>query len=184
MRSRVVRHISTLASMAIVAGCAANGPSLAAAPPLPGSAWTIALAQVGQDVQAGRHAMADRILVDFQRAHPAAPEAIEATYYRALYRLDPANASSSPREAAELFDSFLASPIVSPHHADAVVLRRVASTLEARAAAPPAVIVTQAPPRVEDARGKDEEITHLREELAKASAELERIKRRVATPKP
>jgi hypothetical protein len=35
-----------------------------------------------------------------------------------------------------------------------------------------------------DTGAKDEEIARLREELSKANAELERIRRRLATPKP
>ena len=184
MTSRVVRQLSRLAVGVMLAACSGRGPSLTPTPSSPASAWIFALAEGGQAVQSGHHAVADRILLDFQHAHPAAPEAVEAMYYRALYKLDPANASPAPHDASLLLDTLLASPIVSRHYPDAIILRRLAASLEARATAPAAAgLKEQAPARVEDARVKDEEITRLREELAKANAELERIKRRVATPK-
>ena len=184
MTSRLVRSLSRLSVSMLLAACAAGRPSAGPTPSAPASAWIFALAQAGQDVQSGRHVAADRVLVDFQHAHPAAPEALEATYYRALYKLDPANASPAPHDASLLLDTLLASPIVARHYPDAIVLRRLAATLEARATPPAAAVLKeQAPVRAEDARGRDEEVARLREELAKANAELERIKRRVATPK-
>jgi hypothetical protein len=181
-----------LAFLAVsLSACAMRTPELSPVSSTP-AAWSSVLALVAQDVQAGRHAAADRRLLDFQVTHPAAPEAADAAWYRALFKLDPSNTAASTRDAIVLLDGLIATPIVnatvSPRQADALVLRRVATSLETR----PVTVVTtpsssgsSAPaPRAEDSHAKDEEIGRLKDELSKANAELERIKRRVATPKP
>ena len=152
--------------------------------------WRVVVALADQHVAAGRYAEADRLLAEFGQSSMGTPEAPEATFYRALYRLDPANPAASPQESIGLLDAFLAMRIVSPHRTDAVVLRRIAVALGAK----PEVVTVTVPrdatavapnpqPRA-DTAAKDEEIAKLKEELTKANAELERIRRRVATPKP
>lgn len=156
-------------------------------PPTVAEQWAATLAQVGQEVQDNRYGTADRLLREFQQSHPSSPEAADAMFYRALYRLEPANPATSPREAGVLLESYLSSTIASPRRAEAMVLRHLASTLDARASAVAAVGAPQggaAPARAEESKAKDDEIARLRDELTKANAELERIKRRVAKPKP
>jgi hypothetical protein len=138
-------------------------------------------------VASNRYQGAERLLVEFQQRYPSAPATQTATFYRALYRLDPANPAASPHEAIVLLDTYLVSPSDTTRRADALALRRVASALEAK----PAVVTVAAPkdkekdsPAARSDTAKDEEIARLREELSKANAELERIRRRVSTPKP
>lgn len=183
---RVSRH--TLLAVGL-AGCATL-PGMT--PPMVESAerWRVVVALADQHVEAGRYAEADRLLAEFGQSSIGTPEAPEATFYRALYRLDPANPAASAPEAIALIDTFLAMRIVSPHRTDAVALRRIALALAAK---PEVVTVTvprdatavaPAPQPRADTAAKDEEIAKLRDELARANAELGRIRRRVATPKP
>ena len=91
--------------------------------------------------------------------------------------------TAAPREALALLDTYLSSTAGS-HRTEAQTLRRVAAALETRAAA--ATVAAQLkpePPKVED-KAKDEELQRVKDELAKANAELERIRRRLAQPKP
>ena len=81
-----------------------------------------------------------------------------------------------------MLDSYSQAKGEVAHRSEAMVLHRVAMTLDARTGA----VVPAAPATVlkpED-KAKDEELQRLKDELAKATAELERIKRRLASPKP
>lgn len=154
--------------------------------PLPGGPeWTSRLLQASQEAAVGHYAVADKLLADYTTQFPASPEAAEAMYWRALFKMDPANGSSTPRDAAVLLDGYLASGAAA-HRPEAQTLRRIASALDARAVA--AAAPAPAPAKVEvvkpDEKARDEEIQRLKDELAKANAELERIKRRMKQPKP
>jgi hypothetical protein len=149
--------------------------------------WTVVWAQAAQEVQAGRYDGAEQLLLEFQQRYPASAQAPEARFYRALYKLDPSNPVGSPRDAVTLLDSTVGAPATTPHRADAAALRRVAIALDAK----PAVVTVTTPakdgaasPARVDTSARDDEVAKLREELGKANAELERVKRRLAAPKP
>ena len=163
------------------------------------------LAQAEREALAMRFDVADRLLATFAEQHPGTHEAFEAGYWRAVFKLDGANPSASPRESAVLLDEYLRAPATAQHRGSATALRRAAGALDARNAsvasnpATPSTPSSSTPPsttaprteartesRAEERRDekRDEEIQRLREELAKANAELERIKRRLAQPAP
>jgi hypothetical protein len=145
---------------------------------------TTMIAQAAQEASEGRYGVADKLLTDYSARYPSTSEAADATFWRALFKLDPANPNASSREAAQLLESYLATN-TGTHKFEALALRRVASSLEARALATanPSAAPKMEPPKPEDL-AKDEELRRVKEELAKANAELERIKRRLAQPKP
>lgn len=179
--NRIVRACTLTAAGLTLAACTMRRVE----PPSPArSEWTTTLPQVTLEAQASRYAAADRLLSDFAARHPGSAEAAETIYWRALYRLDPANPASSPHEAVALFDSYLGSPAAGAHRAEATALRRLASAVETRlASAGTSAAPAQAQPAAAD-KARDEELQRLRDELAKANAELERIRRRLAQPKP
>jgi hypothetical protein len=175
------------ASLSLVGLMALSGCGMmhrAAPTPDPRYEWAIAMEQADREVLAARFGVADRILADFAERHPNTSDAYEALFWRALYKLDPNNATATPREAGAMLDTYLAASLTVPHRGAATALRRVASALERPA--PAAVASTSNPPTPTTStdKGRDEEVARLKDELAKANAELERIKRRVATPKP
>ena len=138
------------------------------------------------EVQAGRYGIADRLLSDFASQYAGTTEAKDAWYWRALYRADPANRIVSSDGAVAVIDSALVLPLDSAQRANFQSLRRIA--LAQRAVAPAAATAAGAAasdsmPKSED-RASSDEVLRLRSELAKANAELERIKKRVAQPKP
>lgn len=147
------------------------------------SEWSATMAQVDREVLATRFGVADRLLSDFADRHPNTSDGYEATFWRALYKLDPSNATASPREAATLLDSYLASSLTAPHRSAATTLRRIATTLDRPAVATSGASSGTAQPSTGD-KARDDELARVKDELAKANAELERIKRRVASPKP
>ena len=144
------------------------------------SEWPAVHAQVMSDVRASRLAAADRALTEFAQRYPGSAEASEVPYWRAVLRLDP-SIPGVLRESLAMLESYLASTPNGAHRAEASTLQRLGVALEQRnaalAAIPPAPTV-----KPED-RAKEEEIQRLRDELAKANAELDRIRRRLARPR-
>jgi hypothetical protein len=173
------RCIAPFVAMVLLTDCAAlrGGPANA---PVDGE-WSSTLTQARQEVLAMRFGVADHLLSDFADRHAGTMEALDASYYRALFKLDPANATGTVRDAEALLDTYLAVSGPLPMRADATTLRRIATTLEHGNA-----IATSSPGGTASpsAPARDEETQRLRDELAKANAELERIKRRLAQPKP
>ena len=137
------------------------------------TAWPIALIAAQSDAERGRHADADRTLREFAAEHERSPEALESTYWRAVFMLDPANTTATARDATTLLERYLGSAAPLAHRAEATVLARVAKAL----AAPRET----APPRAPDA-AREAEIKALKDELEQTKAELERIKKRLAPP--
>ena len=144
-------------------------------------AWVIAKAEAATAVQAGRYAVADRLLYHFTEQYSGTAEAADASYWRAIYRMDPANLTASARGASTLLDSTLALPLDSAQRSNAMTLRRITAAME-RAAALNATLPSSSADS--NAKSQDDELLRLKSELAKATAELERIKKRVAQPKP
>jgi hypothetical protein len=145
------------------------------------------MAQVQLFVQERRFDEAERLLVDFSQRYPNTREDAETLFWRGLYRLDPANRSADGHIAVDLFSTYLRSELPIAHRGEAETLQRVAvrvETLREAAVAPPVVTSPTAPSseRTAEFRAKDTEIQRLKDELAKANDELERIKKRLAAP--
>jgi hypothetical protein len=117
---------------------------------------------------------------------------IEQLYARGLSQLDPENTGGSVDSAAGLLDAYLAYDGYVMRELEAralrkliddarqlakveVALRRAASDTASRSASPDAPSRDSAALR---------EIERLKDELAKANAELERIRKRLAAPRP
>ena len=171
----------SLALILALGACTTAQPRLAEPAPTSRSEWAAWLVQASQEASAGNYAIADKLLGDYSVRYPASPEAAETMYWRALYKLDPGNPMAAPRDASVLLDGYLSSG-TNAHRAEAQTLRRVATSLEAQAR-PTAPAVKTEVVKVDD-KARDDELARLREELARANAELERIKRRLAQPKP
>ncbi len=144
------------------------------------------------------------MLAGFATRYPTSDEALEASYWRALFELDPSNRAESVSGSMALLDAYLADTRPREHVLEATALRRVAGQLDAlnrlaasaiaqakdaNAAAAIARALSDAriePPRAaaESTSTADAEIKRLKDELAKANAELERIRRRLAQPPP
>jgi hypothetical protein len=156
----------------------------AAPTPDPRYEWATVMEQADREALAARFGVADRILADFAERHPNTSDAYEALFWRALYKLDPNNATATPREAGTMLDADLASSPPVPHRGAAAALRRVASALERPAPAAVASTSTPPAPTASADKSRDEEVARLKDELAKANAELERIKKRLSQPNP
>jgi hypothetical protein len=153
----------------------------------------------------GKFAAADTILARFATEYPGTREASETAYWRALFDMDPSNHGASFLSAMASLDSYLSDSGPHEHAAEAATLRRIAGHMdelnklaatalaEARDTSATAKVTpsdTRAeirPPVAGDVglpSAADLEIKRLKDELAKANAELERIRRRLAQPPP
>ena len=172
-----------LALLLTGSGCFPVRPIPSDDPPTPTAAseWPAAHSQAMNEARESRLAAAEKALLDFAQRFPGSAEAAEVPYWRALLRLDPAN-SASLRESLTMLDSYLTNTPSGVHRTEATTLRRMGLALEQRnaalAAIPPAVV-----PRPDD-KAREEEMQKLRDELAAANAELDRVRRRVSRPRP
>jgi hypothetical protein len=143
-------------------------------------------------------ALADSVLRAFAGRFPGTPAAAETVYLRALLRLDPTGEGTPTPEALRdvrtLLDAYIAGGPLQEHYVESVVLRRVTTrfdSLYADADAARAASGVQAAQGAllsaaarDSMKARDDELTRLRTELDATKAELERIRRRLAPPRP
>ena len=167
-----------LAAAFALAACSSRGH--APERPAPVKAYADALEAAEERVDKGDHAGADRILSEFALKAAGTTEATEISFWRALYMVDPANKRTSIPEGIRALDIYLATPGTRWYRAPAEVLRRTAQSVQAlrTASQGQARIVGRDTVFV----SREEEIAALRDQLARANAELERIKKRLANP--
>jgi Sec-independent protein translocase protein TatA len=173
-------------------------------------AWSRALATAESDANVSEFAAADSVLAAFAVDHPGTPEALETAYWRAIFKMDPTNPDLSLPTAMASLDGYLSDPRAQQHVVEAKSLRRMAGQLagltrvavgaiaeakDATATASSAKAeASNAKSEAANARAEaakaapdtdsDAEIKRLKSELAKANAELDRIRRRLAQPTP
>ena len=166
--------------------------------------WPPAIEAARKRAADGQYESADTVLTNFVIQYPGSNEARETAYWRALFKLDPSNHSASFREAIALLDGYLSATGPRKHIEEAAMLRRVAGQMQglndlaaAAIALPRDSTSTVASARIPGAEPKpvvadatatnsalEAENKRLKEDLAKVTAELERIRRRLAQPPP
>ncbi|MGH9423443.1 MAG: hypothetical protein ACRD3J_25945, partial [Thermoanaerobaculia bacterium] len=106
------------------------------------------------------------------------PEASEISFWRALYMIDPNNKSASVSEGLRAIDIYLSGP-AKRYRSQAQVVKRTALALQSLR-----TVQLAAKPAGKDTVfvNRDDEIAALKDQLAKSTAELERIKTRLANP--
>ncbi len=152
--------------------------------------WAATLDLAQRYATSGRFAAADSVLAAFALRNPGTPEASETAYWRAVYALDPSAQTPSLVGPMALLDGYIAGGPPRVHLSEATTLRRMANQLDALSKA--AAANAQAA-KISESRGEvvarppdnsadSLEIKRLRDELAKAKEELERIRKRLANP--
>lgn len=201
MTQRTSRSAILAASAGLALACA---PMSRVVGPAPVRAWPGLLSRAQHSAARGEFDVADTVLANFATRYPTSDEALETSYWRALFELDPSNRAESVPGAIALLDTYLAATRPREHLLEATTLRRVAGQLDALnrlaagaiaqakdANAAAAIARTLSDARIETPRAAaestaaaDAEIKRLKDELAKANAELERIRRRLGQPPP
>lgn len=152
----------------------------------PAADWGQTLAQAEVSAGARRYAEADKLLADYSHQYPGTDGAVESAYWRGLFALDPDNPDASPQVAAALLETYANAGGALPHRREAEILHRIALRLEApqtNVASAGGTLPAVAPvDRSADLKAKDTEIQRLKDELAKANDELDRIKKRLTAP--
>lgn len=178
-----------LAAAAVLAGAVGCVYGRTTARPVPSRDWPQTLAQAEVAAADHRYADADKLLADYATLYPGTDGAIESAYWRGVFALDPNNRDTSPQDAAALLDVYANANGALPHRLEAQILRRIALRLMGAAGttlatASPATTAASSgsTDRSADLKAKDNEIQRLKDELAKANDELERIKRRLTAP--
>lgn len=159
------------------AGCS-HQPAVAK-PPEPAAAFATTVETASKRVESGDYTGADRILSEFALAHKATPEGNEIAFWRALYMVDPSNKNASVAEGLRAMDIYLSNPASKMYRAQGQAIKRIASLTQSLRAQQAATKVVG---RDTVFVTREDEIAALKDQLAKANAELDRIKKRLANP--
>ena len=137
------------------------------------------MAAVQAAADSGQFATADSILTAFEHVEAGSADASESAFWRAMLRADPRNPAFEPAEARRGIEAYLAAPNPRRRTEAGVMLRMLdlADSLRVVQAAQRSSAETRD-------RARDEEVQKLRDDLQRTQAELDRIKRRLGSPKP
>jgi hypothetical protein len=176
LNARAFRIAATALVAVAIAACTKVPAGKA---PEPATAFTSVIQSADKRVSVGDYAGADRILADFALKQKGTNDATEIAFWRALYMIDPSNRTASMGDGIRALDIYLTTDGASLYKAEALVLKRTAQTVMAlRSAQQTAKVVGRDTVFV----NREDEIAGLKDQLAKANAELERIKKRLANP--
>jgi hypothetical protein len=164
----------------------------AGAPTPTDAAWDATLDSAQRLAADTEYDSADSLLAAFSRNQPGSIGAHEAIFWHGVILLE--SAKSRPRllDAVSAFDGYLASSDSLPHRAEAQVLRRTAHLLDSLSqsrsmdSVPALHLVVSDDSSKTSAREQElaKTIKMLQDSLNTATAELERIKKRLSTGKP
>jgi hypothetical protein len=149
--------------------------------------WPTTLSAATAAATSGDYDEADRMLDDYAHRHPGTPQARETSYWRALLEIDPANSAGSTHAAQQRLAEYLADSTDLRHREEAEVLRRLVTYIDSAHAYYRAALTNAESLRAAQAAQSSErqqelqkEILRLKEQLERTTAELDRIKRRLA----
>ena len=172
--------LKKIAVVFLIAGSACSKQQQAGKPPAPRlDDYDAVLVAADKRIDTGDYSGADRILSDFAIKAKGTPQAGDIAFWRALYMVDPKNPTSSMAEGVRALDIYLTTNPGGQYRAQALVLKRTAQTVLALRTAQATARVTG---RDTVYVTREDEILALKDQLAKANAELDRIKKRLANP--
>jgi hypothetical protein len=147
--------------------------------PSPQTGYSAVIDAASKRVEVGDYIGADRILAQFAIDNKGTPEAQEIPFWRALYMIDPSNKNASVAEGLKAIDIYLANPAAKWYRPQAQVVKRTATTIQSLRSQQ---LATKVVGRDTVYVTREDEIASLKDQLAKANAELDRIKKRLANP--
>ena len=176
----MIKRIGFLIAAAFVTGACSQGSKVPQAP-APVDAFGAAVSAADKRVEAGDYAGADRILSDYALKNKGTEDGMEIAFFRALYMVDPNNKNASMSEGVRALDIYLNTSHAKRYRTEALVLRRTAQSVLALRSN--ALLTTRTNKSDTVYVSREAEIAELKDQLAKANAELDRIKKRLANPK-
>lgn len=182
---------STLVGLIVAISACASSAHRQRTAPSPERDWPGTITAAQKAVAGGRYADAQQELAAFAQRHPGAPESRETLYWRALFSLDPANHNQDTDSAVKALDAYLLDGGSAPHREEAQVLRRIALSLDSLSrsgllivSSPADTVMKPFPAMIARVQELQKENQKLKDQLDKTNAELDRIKKRLAAPKP
>lgn len=174
-----MKRLILLGAFALLPGCVARHQQ--PPEPTPAEQLIAVVTRARVAAAAGQRDEADAILARFVETHPSTPEAREASYWRAILRLESAASLADRDEAKRDLDSYLADSSMTAHMSEARILRHLLGAVDsaARVTDSTSTAARHAAAAREEALKK--EIQTLKEELDKTNDELARIKRRLGS---
>jgi hypothetical protein len=177
-----------LVGAAVVFGCTRPHTVLPAPDP---TGWRSTFDSARRLVSDSQYAAADTLLETFARNSPGTPEANQATFWRGVLLLEPANAMGNAHAASQAFDDYVISGDTT-HRTEAMALRRTSHVIDSLTKArsldslPSVHLVVSDDSTKSSAREQEmaKTVKQLQDSLNKTTAELERIKKRLSTGKP
>jgi hypothetical protein len=189
-RSRLLRLIGLAALVSSAACVTVRPPGFLEEPTV--RDWKQTLKDAQLLAVEGQPTRADSLLAQFAATYPNAPQATEATYWRALLDLNASPTTLRVATAVPLLQSYVAAGPSTPHFMEATALLQTTARLDTLSrtylskgeVASEAKTESKSGPDIKpsDAKAQDDEIRRLRDERAKSRDELERIKKRLAEP--
>ena len=164
----------------------------AGAPTPTDASWGATLDSAQRLAADSQYDSADSLLAAFSRNEPGSIGAHEAIFWHGVILLESARSRARLLDAATAFDGYLASSDSLPHRAEAQVLRRTTHLLDSLSqsrsmdSVPAVHLVVSDDSSKTSAREQEmaKTIKMLQDSLNTATAELERIKKRLSTGKP
>jgi hypothetical protein len=158
----------------------------------PDTAWAATFDSAQRLAADSEFEAADSVLAAYVRSEPTGVGAREATFWHALWLLDPANKKGSPGAAAQALNDYLADSGTPPHAAEALALRRLTIRMDSLSqtrqldSMPAVHLVVSDDSTKSSAREQEmaKTVKQLQDSLNKTTAELDRIKKRLSTGKP
>lgn len=194
---RLIGFAVVVASSTLLGACSVLGRQPKGAPPADSLAaieWPSVERDAMNFIVVRDYAHADSTLRAFAARYPGTPATAQSVFLRGLARIDPSSWGNAPlesiRAARNAFDAYVSGGAAEPHYVESLVMRRVAGRLDTlqtsdMAARATATTTSAIPGTLRDTlKVRDDEIARLRTELESTKAELDRVRRRLAPPKP
>jgi hypothetical protein len=174
--------LASLSAVLLVAACGRAAPVVTAPLPPPAlptpstnSAWKATQAVVLELFGDNKQAAADSTLLHFARSVPRTPEGDRARWWRALMRADPRVTNGDVAVAIAQIDSLLTDSIVTEVRAEAVLMRRVISSIDSLRRAE----VRRRTQSTQVAGERLDELKAARDSMTRLQAEIVRLRQRL-----
>ncbi len=182
MTSPVRQRALLMIAVAALTSCRGSAPVIPAILPPPSlpapsvsSQWIATQSTVLSLVAENRAAAAESSLLNFSRVNARTPEGDRARWWRTLMRADARSTTGDATVAIAQIDSLLSDSIAIEVRAEAVLMRRSINAIDSLRRAE----VRRRVQAAQVATDRLDELKVVRDSLAKANTEIERLRRRL-----
>ena len=185
LSSRTPRQAALLTALLLVAACRPHAPVPVVTAPKPEQPLSVPVAQwsgvhpaVLALVEDNRYTAADALLLQFVRDSDQSVHADRARWWRALLRADQRAGSGDVSVAFAQMDSLLAAPVDPEVRGEVMLVRRSLGAIDSLRRAE----VRRRTQATQLAADRSDDLKSARDSMARLSAEIERLRRRLSAP--